>query len=80
MFEAGIGIPTGPVYLSEEWLDLVKHTLFKLKDQTWNSRCIIARDGHPAAVPWNTPELAMQQFNYSEVTIQKGGTISVLVW
>ncbi|MDQ3846863.1 MAG: glycosyl hydrolase family 43, partial [Bacteroidota bacterium] len=72
-FFVGSGIPKGPVeYLSEEWLNLMKHTIAEadrlgLEFQMHNCPGWSSTGG-----PWITPELSMQQVVWSETFVEGG--------
>ena len=78
LFEVGTGIPAGPVvYLSDEWLALVKHTIAECERLDLEFAMHNCPGWSASGGPWITPELAMQQFTYSEVTLAEGGPVSI---
>lgn len=78
MFEVGTGIPAGPiVYLSEQWLALVKHTIAECERLDLEFAMHNCPGWSASGGPWITPELAMQQFTYSETSIEKGGPVNI---
>lgn len=73
MFEVGTGIPKGPIsYLSDEWLDLMKHTIKECKRLGLEFAMHNCPGWSSSGGPWITPELSMQQLTWSETTV-KGG-------
>ena len=77
-FDAGVGIPKGPVeYFSEEWLTLKKHAIDEaerlgLEFTMHNCPGFSASGG-----PWISPEMAMQQITWSETYIQGGKNTNI---
>ncbi len=80
MFEVGTGITKGPIsYLSDEWLDLVKHTIKECKRLGLEFAMHNCPGWSSSGGPWITPELAMQQFTWSETTISGGKRFNELL-
>jgi len=74
MFEVGTGIPKGPIsYLSQEWLEMVKHTIKECKRLDLEFTMHNCPGWSSTGGPWITPELGMQQLTWSETTV-KGGS------
>lgn len=77
-FDAGTGIPKGPVeYLSQEWLDLKKHAFAEAKRLGLEFTLHNCPGWSSSGGPWITPELAMQQFTWSEAYLKGGQNIRV---
>lgn len=73
-FDAGTGIPKGPVqYLSDEWLELKKHAIKEAERLGLDFTMHNCPGWSSSGGPWVTPELAMQQFTWSEIYVS-GGT------
>lgn len=73
MFEVGTGIPKGPIsYLSDEWLELMKHTVKECKRLGLAFAMHNCPGWSSSGGPWITPDLSMQQLTWSETTV-KGG-------
>ena len=72
-FDAGTGIPEGPVkYLSPEWLELKKHAIQEADRLGLEFTMHNCPGWSSSGGPWITPELAMQQLSWSESSIRGG--------
>ncbi|MGN6820500.1 MAG: glycosyl hydrolase, partial [Sphingomonas sp.] len=76
MFDVGCGIPQGPAKtLSPEWVKVVRHAA----DECGRLGISFVLHNCPgwssSGGPWITPDRAMQQLVWSEVTVDDGGTI-----
>ncbi|MFM2326353.1 MAG: hypothetical protein RIR31_555, partial [Bacteroidota bacterium] len=69
-FDAGTGIPQGPVkYLSTEWLQLKQHTINEC-ERLGLEFCMHNCPGWSSSGgPWITPELSMKKITFTETTI-----------
>jgi hypothetical protein len=77
-FDAGTGIPKGPiVYLSPEWLELKKHAIAEAQRLGLEFTMHNCPGWSSSGGPWITPELAMQEIKYSEITIEGGKQVNV---
>lgn len=77
-FDAGTGIPKGPiVYLSPEWLELKKHAIAEAQRLGLEFTMHNCPGWSSSGGPWITPELAMQEVKYSEVTIEGGKQVTI---
>ena len=75
-FDAGTGIPKGTVqYLSDEWLELKKHAIKEAERLGLDFTMHNCPGWSSSGGPWITPELAMQQFTWSEMYISGGKRI-----
>src|SRR6478672_12861907 len=75
-FDAGTGIPKGTVqYLSDEWLELKKHAIKEAERLGLDFTMHNCPGWSSSGDPWITPELAMQQFTWSEMYISGGKRI-----
>lgn len=73
MFEAGTGIPKGPVtYLSRQWLSLIEHTVNECKRLGLEFAMHNCPGWSSSGGPWITPALGMQQLTWSETTVSGG--------
>ncbi|MBD0367763.1 MAG: glycosyl hydrolase family 43, partial [Flavisolibacter sp.] len=69
-FDAGTGIPKGPVeYLSEEWLQLKKHAIREAERLGLEFTMHNCPGFSSSGGPWISPELAMQQITWSETYV-----------
>lgn len=79
-FDAGISIPKGPIALfSAEWMELKQHAVKEavrlgLEFVLHNCPGWSASGG-----PWITPELSMQQVTWSEVVVNGGQPVELLL-
>ncbi len=79
-FDVGTDIPKGPVeYLSEEWLQLKKHTLQEADRLGLEFTMHNCPGWSASGGPWITPELAMKQITWSEVYVSGGKQISIIL-
>lgn len=77
-FDAGTGIPKGPVvYLSPEWLELKKHAIAEAQRLGLEFTMHNCPGWSSSGGPWITPELAMQQITTSEITVEGPKLIDV---
>ncbi|WP_041615994.1 glycosyl hydrolase [Spirosoma linguale] len=77
-FDAGTGIPKGPVvYLSPEWLALKEHTIKEAERLGLEFTMHNCPGWSSSGGPWITPELAMQQVTWSETVITGGQAVSI---
>ncbi len=77
-FDAGTGIPKGPVkYLSTEWLQLKEHAI-KECQRLGLEFCMHNCPGWSSSGgPWITPELSMKKIVFSEINIQGDANINI---
>ena len=79
-FDAGTGIPEGPVkYLSPEWLELKKHTIREADRLGLEFTMHNCPGWSSSGGPWITPELAMQQITWSEASAKGGKRVKMTV-
>ncbi len=77
-FDAGTGIPEGPVkYLSPEWLDLKEHAIKEAERLGLEFTMHNCPGWSSSGGPWITPEISMQQMTWSEATVEGGKKISL---
>jgi len=77
-FDAGTGIPKGPiVYLSPEWLELKKHAIAEAQRLGLEFTMHNCPGWSSSGGPWITPELAMQEIKFSEITIEGGKQVNM---
>ncbi|MBD2752873.1 glycosyl hydrolase [Spirosoma validum] len=77
-FDAGTGIPKGPVvYLSPEWLSLKQHTIKEAERLGLEFTMHNCPGWSSSGGPWITPELAMQEVTWSEAYVTGGQSVSV---
>lgn len=77
-FDAGTGIPKGPiVYLSPEWLELKKHAIAEANRLGLEFTMHNCPGWSSSGGPWITPDLAMQEVKFSEVTIDGGKQVNI---
>ncbi|QIP12638.1 glycosyl hydrolase family 43 [Spirosoma aureum] len=77
-FDAGTGIPKGPVqYLSPEWLKLKEHTIKEAERLGLEFTMHNCPGWSSSGGPWITPELAMQQVTWSEAYVDGGKTVAL---
>ncbi|WP_332367527.1 glycosyl hydrolase [Spirosoma telluris] len=77
-FDAGTGIPKGPVvYLSPEWLSLKQHAMKEADRLGLEFTMHNCPGWSSSGGPWITPELAMQEVTWSEAYIAGGQAVSV---
>ncbi len=76
-FDAGTGIPKGPVvYLSPDWLNLKEHTIREAERLGLEFTMHNCPGWSSSGGPWITPDRAMQQVVWSEVTLTGGQAIT----
>ncbi|GAB4035323.1 glycosyl hydrolase [Spirosoma jeollabukense] len=77
-FDAGTGIPKGPVvYLSPEWLSLKQHTIKEAERLGLEFTMHNCPGWSSSGGPWITPDMAMQQVTWSEAFVAGGKDVSV---
>ncbi|GAB4034870.1 glycosyl hydrolase [Spirosoma gilvum] len=77
-FDAGTGIPKGPVvYLSPEWLSLKQHAMKEADRLGLEFTMHNCPGWSSSGGPWITPELAMQEVTWSEAYITGGQAVTV---
>ncbi len=77
-FDAGTGIPKGPiVYLSPEWLELKKHAIAEAHRLGLEFTMHNCPGWSSSGGPWITPDLAMQEVKFSEITIDGNKQVNV---
>ncbi|GAB3529601.1 hypothetical protein GCM10027443_09220 [Pontibacter brevis] len=77
-FDAGTGIPEGPVkYLSPEWLELKKHAIREADRLGLEFTMHNCPGWSSSGGPWITPELGMQQLTWSEASVKGGRRIKI---
>ncbi|MFD2933169.1 glycosyl hydrolase [Spirosoma flavum] len=77
-FDAGTGIPKGPVvYLSPEWLKLKEHAIKEADRLGLEFTMHNCPGWSSSGGPWITPELAMQQVTWSEAYVIGGKAVTV---
>lgn len=77
-FDAGTGIPKGPiVYLSPEWLELKKHAIAEAQRLGLEFTMHNCPGWSSSGGPWITPELAMQEVKFSEITVDGGKQLTL---
>ena len=75
-FDAGTGIPKGPVqYLSPEWLELKNHAIKEAERLGLEFTMHNCPGWSSSGGPWITPERAMQEVTWSESFIEGGRRI-----
>lgn len=78
LFEAGSGIPVGPVEsLSDEWIELVIHTLKESERLGLEFAMHNCPGWSSSGGPWITPDKAMQEITWSETKLTGGKQIQV---
>ncbi|MDD4589897.1 MAG: glycosyl hydrolase [Parabacteroides sp.] len=78
LFEAGSGIPVGPVEsLSDVWIDLVLHTLKESERLGLEFAMHNCPGWSSSGGPWITPDKAMQMITWSETTLAGGNNIQL---
>jgi hypothetical protein len=77
-FDAGTGIPQGPVkYLSTEWLQLKEHTINECR-RLGLEFCMHNCPGWSSSGgPWITPELSMKKIVFSEINIEGDAIMNI---
>ena len=76
MFDVGCGIPQGPaVTLGPEWVRLIRHAADECGRLGLHFTLHNCPGWSSSGGPWITPELAMQQLVWSEVTLAGGKAI-----
>lgn len=76
LFEAGTGIPTGPVEsLSDEWTELIIHTIKESERLGLEFAMHNCPGWSSSGGPWITPDKAMQQLTWSETKVDGGKKI-----
>jgi len=79
-FDVGTGIPKGPVeYLSEDWLQLKKHAMQEAARLGLEFTMHNCPGWSASGGPWITPEMAMQQITWSEIYVQGGDLINMVL-
>ncbi len=77
-FDAGTGIPKGPVqYLSPEWLELKRHAINEADRLGLEFTMHNCPGWSSTGGPWITPELSMQEVTWSEIRIDGGNETSL---
>ncbi len=77
-FDAGTGIPKGPVvYLSPEWLKLKEHAIKEADRLGLEFTMHNCPGWSSSGGPWITPELAMQQVTWSESYVEGGQAVTL---
>lgn len=77
-FDAGTGIPKGPVvYLSPEWLSLKQHAIKEAGRLGLEFTMHNCPGWSSSGGPWITPELAMQEVTWSEAYVAGGKDLTV---
>lgn len=77
-FDAGTGIPKGPVvYLSPEWLRLKEHTIKEAGRLGLEFTMHNCPGWSSSGGPWITPDRAMQQLTWSETYLMGGQSVVV---
>lgn len=75
-FDAGTGIPKGPVqYLSPEWLALKEHTIKEAQRLGLEFTMHNCPGWSSSGGPWITPELGMQEVTWSESFVTGAKTV-----
>ncbi len=78
LFEAGSGIPIGPVEsLSDEWVDLILHTLKESERLGLEFAMHNCPGWSSSGGPWITPDKAMQIITWSETKITGGKQVRI---
>ena len=78
LFEAGSGIPIGPVEsLSDEWVDLILHTLKESERLGLEFAMHNCPGWSSSGGPWITPDKAMQIITWSETKITVGKQVRI---
>lgn len=76
LFEAGTGIPAGPVEsLSDEWTELIMHTIKESERLGLEFAMHNCPGWSSSGGPWITPDKAMQQLTWSETELAGGQKI-----
>ncbi|UFH56815.1 glycosyl hydrolase [Spirosoma sp. KNUC1025] len=79
-FDAGTGIPKGPVvYLSPEWLSLKQHAMKEADRLGLEFTMHNCPGWSSSGGPWITPELAMQEVTWSETYVTGGQAITATI-
>ncbi|QMW04335.1 glycosyl hydrolase [Spirosoma foliorum] len=77
-FDAGTGIPKGPVvYLSPEWLSLKQHAMKEADRLGLEFTMHNCPGWSSSGGPWITPELAMQEITWSEAYATGGKAVTI---
>ncbi len=77
-FDAGTGIPKGPVvYLSPEWLKLKEHAIKEADRLGLEFGMHNCPGWSSSGGPWITPALGMQQLTWSEMRVPGGNSVNV---
>lgn len=77
-FDAGTGIPKGPVvYLSPEWLSLKQHAIKEAERLGLEFTMHNCPGWSSSGGPWITPELAMQEVTWSEAYVAGGKDVTI---
>ncbi|GAB4042834.1 glycosyl hydrolase [Spirosoma litoris] len=77
-FDAGTGIPKGPVvYLSPEWLSLKQHAMKEADRLGLEFTMHNCPGWSSSGGPWITPELAMQEITWSEAYATGGQPVTL---
>lgn len=78
IFQVGVGIPKGPVaYGGSEWLSLLQHAASEADRLGLEFDMMNCPGWSSSGGPWITPALSMQQFTWSEASVQGGRLVSV---
>jgi hypothetical protein len=77
-FDAGTGIPKGPVqYLGPEWFALKEHAIREAARLGLELVMHNCPGWSSSGGPWITPERAMQQLTWSEAHVEGGGRVKL---
>lgn len=80
MFDVGCGIPVGPAKtLSDEWLKVVRHAADESERLGLSFTMHDCPGWSSSGGPWITPDIAMQQLVWSEVTLKGGKPVDRLL-
>lgn len=79
-FDAGTGIPKGPVlYLSPEWLELKAHAIREAERLGLEFVMHNCPGWSSSGGPWITPEMSMQEVTWSETRVGGGKEIDLVL-
>lgn len=77
-FDAGTGIPKGPVvYLSPQWLELKKHAISEASRLGLEFTMHNCPGWSSSGGPWISPELSMQEVTWSELVVEGGKALKL---
>ncbi len=74
--EVAAKTPRGPLFMSEEWMELYKHAV-READRCGITLCVNVQSGWNPGGPSITPEYAMKRLVYSEMSVRGGKNLRI---